>query len=118
MGWFNSTSALIQHGESLLAKCGLRRSDGYRNLLHQATAGIIDVDGEYEDGTPRYMVTEKARREWGGGGASDSKGVPGLEQGVNSLQLNDEKSEPKKVCYADLKTVEEDDDWKEPAAFW
>ena len=118
MGWFNSTSALIQHGESLLAKCGLRRSDGYRNLLHQATAGISDVDGEYEDGTPRYMVTEKARREWGGGGASDSKGVPGLAQGVKSLQLNDEKSEPKKVCYADLKTVEEDDDWKEPAAFW
>ncbi|KAK3988574.1 hypothetical protein QBC44DRAFT_98411 [Cladorrhinum sp. PSN332] len=112
MRWFSSTAALISHGESQSARCHLRKSEGYRHLLHQATAGIVDTTETNEDGTEKYHITDQARKEWGM--PEKPAGVPGLEYAVNSMSLNKSEAAQSKNRMKD----DDDEEWKEPAPGW
>jgi hypothetical protein len=59
--WFFSISALTNHAESSIVRCGIRNSVNFRHFLDQLTAGIVDVDGCHPiDLTNRYVVPRKA----------------------------------------------------------
>ena len=92
-GKFNSKTAMVQHMESSITKCGIRESDRFRELLAQLTGGILDVKlvaaaaaaGPLEDrDVPRMFVDEKALAELRIGAAPSSTPggarVPGTEK--------------------------------------
>ncbi|KAK4226217.1 hypothetical protein QBC38DRAFT_480966 [Podospora fimiseda] len=112
MRWFDTTTALVQHAESPSLRCDIRKSDGFRHFLHQATAGIVDATGRNEDGTEKYEVTDQARSEWGLP-EKGKDGIPGLESAMGSMSL--EKSAESRNKFMDMK---DDDELKEPAANW
>ncbi|KAK3299246.1 uncharacterized protein B0H64DRAFT_317249 [Chaetomium fimeti] len=63
--WFNTMAAITAHAESQSVRCDLHRTDGYRQLLDQMTAGMIDTAGKHEDGTLKYTVPDAARQYFG-----------------------------------------------------
>ncbi|EAQ90644.1 hypothetical protein CHGG_02579 [Chaetomium globosum CBS 148.51] len=63
--WFNSMTAITAHAESQSARCDLRWTNGYRELIDQMTAGIVDTAGKHEDGTVKYTVPDTARQYFG-----------------------------------------------------
>ena len=103
-GKFNSKTAMVQHMESSITKCGIRESDRFRELLAQLTGGILDVKlvaaaaaagplGDRDDDdpsealardVPRMFVDEKALAELRIGAAPSSTPggarVPGTEK--------------------------------------
>ncbi|KAH6845417.1 hypothetical protein B0I37DRAFT_380069 [Chaetomium sp. MPI-CAGE-AT-0009] len=63
--WFNTMAAITAHAESQTARCDLRSTNGYRQLLDQVTAGMIDTAGKHDDGTVKYTVPDSARQYFG-----------------------------------------------------
>ena len=97
-GKFNSRTAMVQHMESSITRCGIRESDRFRELLAQMTGGVLDAEpaGPPEDradletrarDAPKLFVDEKALAELRIGGppssASASARVPGAEKPEN-----------------------------------
>ncbi|KAK4169126.1 hypothetical protein QBC43DRAFT_356709 [Cladorrhinum sp. PSN259] len=109
MRWFDTTAALIQHAESQSVRCNLRKSEGFRHLLSQATGGMIDSTEKNADGTEKYQVTEEARKEWRSGPVSD------LGSPVNAMGLGKENAVAESKNK--LKSFD-DDELKEPTLDW
>jgi hypothetical protein len=53
---FKSATALTQHSESQGTRCRIRDTDEYGQALDDFTAGQIEVNGIWSDGTVRYKV--------------------------------------------------------------
>lgn len=62
--WFDSMSALMAHAESQSVRCRIRETDGYRQFMDQATAGILDTTEKHADGTEKYAVPDEARERF------------------------------------------------------
>lgn len=61
---FNSKAALVQHMESSITRCGVRKSDGFRPTLAKLTGGILDTEpmSHLEDqGDPENMVRDMSK---------------------------------------------------------
>ncbi|KAL8288674.1 hypothetical protein RB597_000674 [Gaeumannomyces tritici] len=64
---FKSITALAQHAEAEGIRCTIQTSQSYRIFLTQLTGAVLDVDGSHDDSSPRYVVTEQAKRDLGDG---------------------------------------------------
>lgn len=60
--WFDSMAAMTAHAESQSVRCDLRETNGYRYLLDQLTASLMDTAGKRVDVTNIYTVPDTARQ--------------------------------------------------------
>jgi hypothetical protein len=66
---FNTVSALAQHTEDEGSKCRVHTAGAYRAYTDQLTSGLVDLDGHHlEDGTNKYVISEKAAQAFAGVG--------------------------------------------------
>lgn len=62
---FSHLFALAAHVESADKKCQLKHSDVFEIFLGQLTWNLIEVKGTNADNTPKFVISEKAKNDFG-----------------------------------------------------